>query len=109
MGVDSIAAEPADGTYETAFAKIQIASDPGALQLAVISSQHPVAVRLLDVNQLPYANVTARAMSSGDGTVDRSEVVTDSNGIARFEWTPASAADQLTISIDGGPSVTVSR
>lgn len=108
-GVDSITAEPADGKYETAFAKIQIAADPGALQLAVISSQNPVAVRLFDVNQLPYCNVTARAMPSGDGTVDHSEVVTDSSGIARFEWTPASATDQLTISVDGGPTVTVSR
>ena len=108
-GVDSITAGPSDGGYETAFARIQVAADAGALQLEVLSSQNPVAVRLFDVNQLPYSNVTARAAPSGDGTVDRSEAATDSNGIARFQWMPASATDQLTISIDGGPSVTISR
>ena len=108
-GVDSITVEPSDPTYETAFAKIQVTTDPSALQLAVISAQNPIAVRLSDVNQLPYSNVSVRASSTGGGTVNNPVVTTDSNGIAQFQWTPASADDQLTISLDGGPSVVISQ
>ena len=108
-GVDSITVELSDAAYEIAFAKIQVAADPGSLQLAIVSTLNPIAVRLSDVNQLPYSNILVRASSSGDGTVDNPAVSTDANGIAMFQWAPASGADQLTISVDGGPSLVVSQ
>ena len=72
-GVEEVTAVPRDGSYETAFARVQVAS-PATLLLEAISGDRqvvtaagtiasPVVVRLTDVNRLPYSGVRSQALS----------------------------------------------
>ncbi|HXK02330.1 MAG TPA: hypothetical protein VMS37_07995 [Verrucomicrobiae bacterium] len=106
-GVEELLATPSDAAFETAYARIQVA-DASLARLAVVSggagATDPVVVRLSDLNGLPYpgAHLTA------SGSVAPGSAVTDAQGQAVFHWTPASSgANQLTISVDAAPAVSV--
>jgi uncharacterized protein (TIGR03437 family) len=113
-GVEEVLATPADATYETAAARVQVA-DQGSLQLTAVSGDHqistaagplpdPVVVRLSDVNNLPYPGERIDAVPSGGGSVSPASAVTDALGQASFQWTPGSAdANQLQLAVSGIP------
>jgi len=114
-GVEEISAIPSDGSYESGYARVQVAP-LSALTLAVVSGDqqvsngnaplaNPVVVRLTDVNQLPYVGVRLTASTGAGGSVSPA-AVTDPSGQASFQWTTGTTgAAQLTISVAGGPSV----
>lgn len=117
-GVEELSAEPADGAYETAYARIQVAA-PGAVRLLAVSGDRqaatpgsplpqPVVIRLTDANQLPYPGVTVQASVSTGGAVTPASAVTDSRGQVSFRWTPGpGATNQLTARIAFGASLAI--
>ncbi len=120
-GVDTLTAQPADAAlYETAFAKVNVAAGPGQLRLTVAGGDRqtvtpgqalpqPVALRVSDLNDLPYPGVTVKATVSSGGSLDAGAAITDRTGTARFRWTPGPGPlNDLTASLDGGPAATVS-
>ena len=120
-GVDTLTAEPANAAlYETAFAKINVAASPAQMHLSVLDGDRQVAtpgqvlpdavaVRVSDINDLPYPGVTVKAAVSSGGSLDTGAALTDENGVARFRWTPGPGPlNDLTASFDGGSPVTVS-
>ncbi|HKA01116.1 MAG TPA: hypothetical protein VKE70_31605, partial [Candidatus Solibacter sp.] len=85
--VEELLATPSDATYETAFARVQVA-DGASLKLETVSGGVPGAVptivRLTDINGLPYPGVRLSAtVDSGAAT----NVLTDVQGQASFNWT----------------------
>jgi uncharacterized protein (TIGR03437 family) len=97
-GVVELSARPADSTYETAYARIQVLGSTASLKLAIVSGDNqpvtagtplpnPVVVQLTDINQLPYPGVRVAATVS-TGSLDSAAVMTDESGMAAFRWTP---------------------
>jgi uncharacterized protein (TIGR03437 family) len=114
-GVEDVVAAPSDTSYETAFARVQVA-DAAALKLtaeltpgpgtAWFSAPPTVTARLSDANGLPYAGVGVIAIPSIDGAVVPSEAFTDPQGRATFHWNPGpSAVNRLQLTVDGMPAV----
>jgi uncharacterized protein (TIGR03437 family) len=108
-GVEELLATPSDAaTYETAYARVQVA-DGSQLKLTAISGgvpgSAPTVVRLTDINGLPYPGVRI----NGDGVVS----ITDARGQASFSWTAgptltlsvASAGITTVLGDNGGPSI----
>jgi uncharacterized protein (TIGR03437 family) len=117
-GVDELSAIPADTSYETAVARIQVTGAASRLRLELLSEpsvpvtpgvpmRDPVEVRVVDRNRLPYSGVPVSAVVSS-GSLDASTISTDSDGIARFRWTPSTSAGTLRVTLDGGSEITVS-
>lgn len=116
-GTDEIVAEPADPAFATSWARIQV-SQPDAIRLVVAAGdkqaatpgvplRNPVSLRVTDANDLPYAGIPVSLAATGGGTLDRSSVTTDENGIATVRWTPGSeASNTLQATIPGGSGVT---
>ena len=111
-GVEEVQAIPADPSYETAFARVQVA-DAATLQLSARVAPSPapgpvqVLGRLTDANGLIYAGAGLIAIPSADGSVVPSEAYTDSQGQASFQWNPGpNAVNTLRLSVDGAPSTT---
>jgi uncharacterized protein (TIGR03437 family) len=104
-GVEELTAVPADASYETAYARVQVA---GAAELKLAAAGlNPVAVQLTDANGLAYAGARILAAPSAGGSVVSSSAVTDAQGRASFQWTPGDAADNdLQLSVASFPSVT---
>jgi uncharacterized protein (TIGR03437 family) len=107
-GVEELTATPADSTYETGFARVQVA-DATFARLALVSggATAPAAtvVRLTDVNGLPYPGARLDAAAAG-GSVTPAFAVTDSQGQAAFHWIPGiPAINQLTLTLDSTPAV----
>jgi uncharacterized protein (TIGR03437 family) len=107
-GVEELLATPADAGYETAYARVQVAS-PGLLTLRTISGDvaGPIVVRLTDANGLAYpgARIVAAATS---GTVTPPVAIADTAGDARFQWTPgAETISRLKLSVEAASSVNV--
>ncbi len=112
-GVDEISAVPGDSSYETAYAKVQVAR-PAFLTLSVVSGDgqvssgttplaRPVVVRVSDINNLPYPGVRLVAAPSAGGSVASPHAVTDANGQAGFTWTTGTTGSaRLQIVVDGG-------
>jgi hypothetical protein len=101
-GVDTLTAIPTDSTYETAFAKIQVADSTLSLHLDIVSRGDAVVLRVADLNELPYPNIIVRATAS-DGTVNPSSAISDSNGLVRFQVN----ASGLSAQINGGSVLTI--
>lgn len=101
-GVEEITAVPSDAAYETAYARVQVA---GAAELKLVAiSVNPVTVELTDANGLVYAG--AGIVAAGDGSVTPSSAVTDADGRAVFQWTPAPAPSSvLRLSVESLPAV----
>ena len=107
-GVEEVTATPSDNTYETAYARVQVAG-AASLRLVQVSGTAPadaVVVRLTDANELVYAGVQLSAVTSTGSTVTPATAVTDSLGRASFQWTPGSASsNSLEIAVQGLPAV----
>jgi uncharacterized protein (TIGR03437 family) len=117
-GVEELIAEPGDPRYETVASRIQVAA-PDSLRFNVVSGDNqtavpgvpltqPVRLRVTDVNELPYAGVQVQATLIGGGVLDRPDAVTDSKGIAEFQWRPGPGPrNELRVSGPGQASITV--
>jgi uncharacterized protein (TIGR03437 family) len=104
-GVEEVQATAVDPAYETAFARVQVA---GASQLKLVQVPGSTAVRLTDANDLPYAGAGIAATPSIGGAVVPAEALTDSQGVAAFQWNPGSAAvNHLTLSVEGQPGASL--
>ncbi len=116
-GVEELLATPADSSYETAFARVQVAA-PSQLTLRAVSGDNqvpgatgalpaPVVVRLTDANGLPYPGALIQAAAAG-GNVTPATATADASGQASFQWTPETgSASQLNLSLVAAPSVTL--
>ncbi|MCU1235083.1 MAG: hypothetical protein JWP63_3050, partial [Candidatus Solibacter sp.] len=105
-GVEELTATPSDASYETAFARVQVAA-ASQLTLRAISGPSPIVVSLTDVNGLFYAGARIVA-TAGGGTVSPLFAVTDATGQATFRWLPGEAAlSTLTLYVEAAPSVTL--
>ena len=116
-GVEELLATPSDSSYETAFARVQVAA-PSQLTLRAVSGDNqvpgpagtlpaPVVVRLIDGNGLPYPGALIRAAAAG-GSVTPVTATADASGQASFQWTPGTgSASQLTLSLVAAPTVTL--
>lgn len=104
-GVAEIIAAPADPTYETTHARLQVA---GAAELRLVEvSSDPVTVRLTDANGLLYSGARIVA-TTASGTVSPASAVTDAQGLATFRWTPgAGDTNQLQLSLESLPAVSL--
>jgi uncharacterized protein (TIGR03437 family) len=116
-GVEELLATPADSSYETAFARVQVAA-PSQLALHAVSGDNqvpgptgalpaPVVVRLTDGNGLPYPGALIQAAAAG-GSVRPDTATADVSGQASFQWTPGTgSANQLNLSLVAAPTVTL--
>jgi len=117
-GVEEVSAIPADPSYETAVARVQVA-DATLLKLVTVTGDEqvsassaplpdPIVVRLTDVNNLAYAGARIVASPSNGGSVTPPAAITDEQGRATFHWTPAVAAlNQLQLALDDSPGVSI--
>ncbi len=109
-GVEEVTATPSDTTYETAYARVQVAG-AASLRLVQVSGTAPadaVMVRLTDANELVYAGVQLSAVTSTGSTVTPSTAFTDSLGRASFQWAPGPASsNSLEIVVQGLPAVSL--
>jgi uncharacterized protein (TIGR03437 family) len=117
-GVEELLATPADSSYETAFARVQVAA-AAQIMLRTVSGDNqvpnsngtlpaPIVVRLTDANGLPYPDAVIQAAPTAGGTVLPLTTTTDVFGQARFQWTPgAGSANQLVLSLQAAPAVTL--
>jgi uncharacterized protein (TIGR03437 family) len=115
-GVEEVLATPSDPSYETAYARVQVA-DASMLKLVAVSGDHQIAtsagplpalvvVRLTDANNLPYPGSQIVATASAGGNVTPAAAATDVQGQAAFTWTPGPAAsNQLQLAVGGLSSV----
>jgi uncharacterized protein (TIGR03437 family) len=116
-GVEELLATPADSSYETAFARVQVAA-PSQLTLRAVSGDNqvpsptgalpaPVVVRLTDANGLPYPGALIQAAAAG-GSVTPTTATADASGQASFQWMPGTgSANQLNLSLVAAPTVTL--
>ena len=107
-GVEELLATPSDSSYETAFARVQVAS-AAQLTLRQASSAVPgfVAVQLTDANGLPYPGTRIVAATTS-GSVTPAVATADATGLASFGWTPGGGAlSQLKLSVEAVPTVTL--
>jgi uncharacterized protein (TIGR03437 family) len=113
-GVEEVLATPGDPSYETAFARVQVA-DASMLKLAAVSGDRqlatsagplpdPIVVRLTDANNLPYPGAQIVATPSAGGKVTPAAATTDVQGQATFTWAPGPAASNLLQLAVGGAS-----
>jgi uncharacterized protein (TIGR03437 family) len=115
-GVEELSATPADNSYDTAYARVQVSS-ASALRIATVSGDgqsvsgagplpQPVVVRVTDINELAYPGVRVRATATAGGSVAPDVAVTDAGGQVSFRWTPGGAAGaQLRMTVEGAPDV----
>ena len=103
-GVEEVTAVPADATYETAYARVQVA---GAAELKLVAAgTSPVTAQLTDANGLVYSGARILASPSAGGSVVPASSITDAQGRATFQWTPGTAADNdLQLSVASFPAV----
>jgi uncharacterized protein (TIGR03437 family) len=114
-GVEEVLATPSDPSYETAYARVQVADAP-MLKLVAVSGDHqiatsagplpaPIVVRLTDANNLAYPGAPITATPSAGGSVTPAAAVTDAQGQATFNWTLGPAAsNQLQLAVGGAPA-----
>ena len=108
-GVEELLATAADSSYETAFARVQVAA-PAQLTLRQVvgnSFSGNVTVLLTDTNGLPYPAARILAATTS-GSVTPAIATADSAGFATFQWTPgADRLTQLKVSAEAAPAVTL--
>jgi uncharacterized protein (TIGR03437 family) len=116
-GVEELLATPADSSYETAFARVQVAA-AAQLTLRAVSGDNqvpnsngslpaPVVVRLTDTNGLPYPGALIQAAAAG-GSVTPTTATADASGQASFQWTSGTGSvNQLHLSLVVVPTVTL--
>lgn len=100
-GVATLTARPVDSSYETAFARVQVADGPAALQVRLVSNTAgEIILKVTDGNDLPYPNTAVKVM--GDGMP---VAISDVNGLVRFSLSGAST--EVTVSANGGPAIRI--
>ena len=105
-GVDTITATARDANYETAFSKIAVADSLAGVRLQIVST-NPIAMRVTDINDLPYPNMLVKA-EVNSGALDSATAISDADGVVRFSWTPGNETTALfSAGITGGPSVQI--
>ena len=106
-GVEELLATPADAGYEVAFARVQVAA-PSQLKLSAASRNFPgtVTVQLTDANGLAYPGARIVAATTS-GSVTPAIATADAAGFATFQWTPVDAVNQLKLSVEAAPTVTL--
>jgi uncharacterized protein (TIGR03437 family) len=112
-GVDELLAEIPGGAYERAHANVQVLATASNLRLVVASGDrqpattgqvlpNPIVLRVMDVNNLPYAGIPVAIGVAGGGSVTPPAPVTDQSGEVRLSWAPGAAvAQQLTAYLEG--------
>ena len=117
-GVEEVLATPGDPSYETAFARVQVA-DASMLKLVAVSGDQqiatsagplpaPIVVRLTDANNVPYPGAQIVATPSAGGSVTPAAATTNVQGQATFTWTPGPAAsNQLQLAAGGAPTASL--
>jgi uncharacterized protein (TIGR03437 family) len=113
-GVEELTAAPADARYETVYSRVQVGAGLPGLRVIVKSGgsqagssglplAQPVALQVVDVNNVPYPNVKVTAAVTAGGTVTPASATSDETGTVSFQWTLGSAeSNDLTASIEGG-------
>ena len=96
-GVEELTAEPADASFETTVARIQVGTREQLSLVAVSGTEQtatvgqplsqPVVVQVVDANRLPYPGVRI-LFAAGNGTLATTEATTDAYGRASVTWTP---------------------
>ena len=119
-GIATINAEIRGETYARAEARIQVLNAASELRLVAESGTRqaavpgqtlpePIVVRVTDINNLPYPNVTLSASPSSSGVVLPAVAVSGMDGRATFQWAPGSTAELLFITagspVDGASLV----
>ncbi len=104
-GVEELLATPADSSYETAFARVQVAAPSQLTLRKVVSNPFSgnVAVQLTDANGLPYPGARIAAATTS-GSVTPAIAAADAAGIASFQWTPGAGATNQLTTFAGGRS-----
>jgi uncharacterized protein (TIGR03437 family) len=107
-GVEELLATPADASYETAFARVQVTAPPQlTMHVLARDPQGFVTVQLTDVNGLPYPGARIAAATTS-GSVTPAGSTADAAGQATFQWTPGTdAVSQLKVSVEAAPTVTL--
>lgn len=105
-GVDEITLEPADSSYETVVARLQVLPVE-QLRLTATSESSPVRLKVTDSNELPYQGVTVAAQVFGGGSIDRASAISDADGLVEFRWNQPAAGGELKVRVLAGPSVTI--
>jgi uncharacterized protein (TIGR03437 family) len=105
-GVEEVSAVPNDTSFETAFARVQVAGSADLKFVVVSPDPDSITVRLSDINRLPYPGARILASPSTNGVVSPATAMTDAQGQASFRWTPGdSDASELKLSVEAMPSV----
>jgi uncharacterized protein (TIGR03437 family) len=111
-GVEELLATPSDTSYETAYARVQVA-DGSQVKLTTVSGgvagTTPTVLRLSDINGLPYPGVRITA----SGSVSPAAAVTDAYGKVSFDWSSgtslnvnvAAAGITTVLGDTGGPAI----
>lgn len=111
-GVEELSATPADTSFETAYAHVQVLAQ-SALLLSTVSGDRqvvssmgtiaqPVVMQVSDLNSLFYPGAKVQASASAGGTVTPEVASADANGLATFQWTPGTGANaQLQVFLQG--------
>jgi len=111
QGVDDFTATPADNTYDTAHARVQV-MPPAGVRLAPVSGDKqiinsdgtlaaPLVILATDANNLFYPGAQVQATPVGGGTVTPSVATADANGQVVFNWNPGTTSAQLRIYLAG--------
>jgi hypothetical protein len=102
-GVATLTARPVDSSYETAFARIQVADGPSTLQVRVVSNTaSEVVLRVTDRNDLAYPNTVVKASGA---TLASTVAISDADALVRFSWSGPAA--EFTVSVNGGPAIRI--
>ena len=106
-GTDEIQLEPADTSYESVTARVQVLPAT-KLQLSALSESSPIRIKVTDANELPYPGVTVQAQATNGGTLDHSMAASDGDGVVEFLWRQQANSDnQLVANVASGPSLTI--
>jgi uncharacterized protein (TIGR03437 family) len=101
-GVEEFSAQPSDASYETAFARVQVAPTASNLRLTVTQFNDQIVLRVTDQNNLPYSGVR---VSAAGGAAEPAFAFTGENGTVTFSRIGTQAG--FTIAIDGAPASTL--
>lgn len=105
-GVEEIMAEPADASYYSTEARLQVAS-PANVRLDVIAdTPASIQIRATDRNLIPYPGLRL-LLSTNSGTVSET-AETGADGIARIRWVPGTEpAPELTATLEDGTGAVI--
>jgi uncharacterized protein (TIGR03437 family) len=119
-GVDTVEVRPADATFESVEARLQVLDAPRNLTLEITSGNlqipapdgtldQPITIRAVDINKLPYPNQRILAQAPAGATVTPTSALTTEDGTATFRWRPAAPPNNsLIFTLEGVPATELS-